>query len=222
MAAQAMSSHPAGASAGARSESTTALLGQVMLLVAAAIGFLVLGAWIGRDLSPGAAIAFSFGGLAMLFVQGLGGERFRRGGVALGWLFAVGLVLGLGLGPVLSYYASADPAAVTQAAGVTGLIVAAAGAGGFAVSKDLTGWLRPLAWAVLALVVAAIVAALLGTAGSPILSVLIGAVSAALILVDFNFLRRQGTEDDVVLLATGIFVSILNVFLSLLNLFSSE
>ena len=45
------------------------------------------------------------------------------------------------------------------------------------------------------------------------------AVSAALLIVDFNYLRRHATEDDVVWLATGIFVSIVNIFLSLLNLF---
>jgi modulator of FtsH protease len=43
-----------------------------------------------------------------------------------------------------------------------------------------------------------------------------------LILVDFNYIRRHGTEDDVVLLATGIFVSIVNIFLSLLNLFNGD
>jgi modulator of FtsH protease len=56
--------------------------------------------------------------------------------------------------------------------------------------------------------------------GSPILSIIIGGVSALLIMVDFNYLRKHGTEDDAVWLATGIFVSIINIFLSLLNLFS--
>ena len=46
------------------------------------------------------------------------------------------------------------------------------------------------------------------------------AVSAALILVYFNYMRKHATEDDVVWLATGIFVAIINIFLSLLNLFS--
>jgi modulator of FtsH protease len=38
------------------------------------------------------------------------------------------------------------------------------------------------------------------------------------IMVDFNYLRRHATEDDVVWLATGIFVSIVNIFITLLNL----
>ena len=42
--------------------------------------------------------------------------------------------------------------------------------------------------------------------------------SRALLVVDFNYVRKHATEDDVVWLATGIFVSIVNIFLSLLNL----
>ena len=48
------------------------------------------------------------------------------------------------------------------------------------------------------------------------------ALSAALIVVDFNYLRKHGTENDAIWLATGIFVSIVNIFISLLNIFSSR
>jgi modulator of FtsH protease len=208
--------------AGAAAASTGALLGQVLFLVAVAIGFLALGAVAGRDLSEGAAIAFSFAGFGMLLVQSLGGARFRTGPLALGWLFAVGLVIGLGLGPVLAAYASADPAAITQAAGATALVVAVMGAAGLALDKDLSGWLRPLSYAVFGLLLVGLVAVLLGTGATPLLSLGIAVVSAALILVDFNLLRQRGTEDDVVLLATGIFVSVVNLFLSFLDLFGQE
>jgi modulator of FtsH protease len=63
---------------------------------------------------------------------------------------------------------------------------------------------------------------LFSSGGSPVLSVIIGGVSALLILVDFNYLRKHGTEADAIWLATGIFVSIVNIFLSLLNLFSAD
>ena len=52
----------------------------------------------------------------------------------------------------------------------------------------------------------------------PLLSLVILVVSTGLILVNFNYLRKHGTERDAVWLATGIFVSIINIFLSLLNL----
>ena len=206
----------------AGSITTATLLGRVMFLVAVSVGFLTLGSFIGRDLSPGVAIALSLAAFGMLIVQAVGGDRFRVGGFALGWLFAVALVIGLGLGPVLAYYASADPGAITQAAGATALVVAAMGTGGLVIGRDLSGWLRPLTFIVFGLVLVSLVLVLLGDGGSPILSLAIAAVSAVLILVDFNYLRRHGTEDDAVILATGIFVSVVNIFLSLLNLFSGE
>ena len=47
-------------------------------------------------------------------------------------------------------------------------------------------------------------------------------MSAVCLLVDFNYLRKHGTERDTIWLATGIFVSIVNIFVSLLNIFSSD
>jgi modulator of FtsH protease len=198
------------------------LLGQVLFLVAVAIGFLAIGAYAGRDLSDGAAVAFTFGGFFMLLAQSFGGRAFRTGPFALGWLFAVGLVIGLGLGPVLTAYARTDPAAITQAAVTTALLVAVLGAGGYATDRDLTGWLRPLSYAVFTLLLVSLLVVLLGTAGSPLISLGIAIISGALIVVDFNLLRRGATEDDVILIATGIFVSIVNLFLSLLDLFTND
>lgn len=202
--------------------STARLLGHVMLLVSVALGFAAMGAYLGRELTPGAAIVASFVALGMLIVQAFGGEAYRVGPLAVGWLVAVGLVLGLGLGPVLVFYASADPSALLSAGVATTLVVAAVGIGGYALDKDLAGWLRPLSFAIFGLVVVTLVLFLAGTGSSPWLSVAIAGVSALLILVDFNFLRRHGTDDDAVLLATGIFVSVINIFLSLLNLFSQD
>jgi FtsH-binding integral membrane protein len=206
----------------ARERDTAALLGQVMFLVAVAIGFLVLGSYVGRDLALGTARILSFAGFGMLLVSSFGGERFRVGPFAIGWLCATSLAIGLGLGPVLSYAVANEPAVVTQAAGATGLIVLGMGAGGFALSKDLSRWMRPLSYIVFGAVIVSFVMVLFASGGNPILSVIIGGVSALLIAVDFNYLRKHGTEADAIWLATGIFVSIVNIFLSLLNLFSSD
>lgn len=94
------------------------------------------------------------------------------------------------------------------------------GALGFTLSKDLARWIRPLSLLVLLAVVVSIVMLVIGAASSPILSLVIYGLSAALILVNFNFLRKRAGENDVVWLATGIFVSIVNIFISLLNLLS--
>jgi modulator of FtsH protease len=205
-----------------RAISTTQLLGQVLFLVAIALGFCALGTLIGRDLSLGTARVCSFAGFGMLLVSSFAGERFRVGAFAMGWLFATALLIGLGLGPVIGYFATAEPEALTQAFAGTAATVLGAGALGFALSKDLAPWMRPLSLVVFALCAGTIVWTLFGGTISPLISLGIYGLSALLIVVDFNFLRKHGTEDDAIWLATGIFVSIVNIFLSLLNILSSR
>jgi FtsH-binding integral membrane protein len=201
--------------------STARLLGQVMFLVSVAIGFLALGIYMGRNLALGTATICSFAGLGMLLVASFApGRLFRVGPFAVVWLYALAVVLGLGLGPVIQEYLSTQPQVVYQAAGLTGLITVGMGAAGFAWDRDLARWMRPLSFIVLGLVVVSIVTVLLGSGANPLLSGAIALISAALILVDFNFLRKHGTEEHAVMLATGIFVSIINIFISLLNIFS--
>jgi FtsH-binding integral membrane protein len=202
--------------------SATKLLGQVMFLVAIALAFCALGTWIGRDLEVGTARILSFAGFGMLLVSSFAGERFRVGSFAMAWLFATALVIGLGLGPVISYFATVDSGALTQAFAGTAATVAGAGALGFFLSKDLAPWMRPLSLVVFAACVATIVISLASGSVSPWISGGIYLLSAALIVVNFNVLRKHGTEADAIWLATGIFVSIVNIFVSLLNIFSSR
>src|SRR3954465_2020142 len=134
----------------ARAISTAQLLGQVMFLVAIALGFCALGTLLGRDLALGTARLCSYGGFGMLMVSSFAGECFRVGAFAMGWLFATALMIGLGLGPVIAYFASVEDSALTQAFAGTAATVGGAGALGFALSKDLARWMRPLALLVFA------------------------------------------------------------------------
>ena len=202
--------------------SATKLLGQVMFLVAIALAFAAVGTWVGRDIEPGTARILSFAGFGMLMVSSFGGQRFRVGSFAMGWLFATALVIGLGLGPVIAYFATVDTSALTQAFAGTAATVAGAGSLGFFLSKDLAPWMRPLSLVVFAACAATIVISLFAGSVSPLVSGGIYLLSAALIVVDFNVLRKHGTEADAIWLATGIFVSIVNIFVSLLNIFSSR
>jgi modulator of FtsH protease len=205
-----------------RAIATSQLLGQVMFLVAVALGFCALGTLMGRDLSLGTARVCSFGGLGMLLVSSFAGERFRVGAFAMFWLFATALLIGLGLGPVINAYATLDPDALTQAFAGTAATVLGAGALGFALSKDLAPWMRPVSLLVFAACMGTIIWSLFGGTISPLISAGIYLLSALLIVIDFNFLRKHGTERDSIWLATGIFVSIVNIFISLLNIFSSR
>ena len=106
-----------------REISTAQLLGQVMFLVAVALGMAALGTQLGKDLSLGTARACSFVGFGMLLVSSFAGRRFRVGPFAMGWLFATAVAIGLGLGPVIAYFSQVDSAALTEAAGGTALTV---------------------------------------------------------------------------------------------------
>src|SRR5215208_6129319 len=99
------------ADARVREISVAQLLGQVMFLVAVALGFCALGTLLGRDLALGTARICSFAGFGMLLVSSFAGQRFRVGAFAMGWLFVTALVIGLGLGPVIQYFATIEPAA---------------------------------------------------------------------------------------------------------------
>src|ERR1700758_4746219 len=107
-----------------------AVFGQVMGLVAATVGFMALGAYIGRNLSGGAGILFFIAGFACIF--GLeAATAHGREQLAIGLLLGLGLTLGLAVAPILNVYAKANPAAVWQAAGATAATVAGLGAIGY-------------------------------------------------------------------------------------------
>lgn len=196
-----------------------ALLGQVMFLVAVALGFAALGSYIGQDLSQGAALGCFFAGFGMLMAANFA-ERLRVGTLAVVWLYTIALLIGLGIGPALNQLLTVDPDVVSTAAAGTALATVGAGAIGFYLSKDLKAWMRPLSLVILAAVGVSIFLLISGTSAPPILSLVILVVATGLIVVNFNYLRKHGTERDAVWLATGIFVSIINIFLSLLNLLS--
>jgi modulator of FtsH protease len=189
-----------------------------MSLVGVAIAFLAVGALVGRDVALGTAQVLGFAAIGMLLVQSFV-PALRRGGTGIAWLFGLALILGISLGPVLNAYADADPDAVIQAAGATALTTLAMGAWGLSTERDLSRWLRPLSLVMLGVFIAGLLLLLFGAAGSPLFSLAVIAVSAALLVIDFNIVRNQATEDDAIWLATGIFVSIVNLFLSFLNLF---
>ena len=211
---------PADTTAVTRDESR-AVFGQVMGLVALTLGFLALGAYIGRDLSGGwgiLAFVASFGCVIGLNVASKRGTEQ----VAITLLFGLGLLLGLALGPVLSSYVEANPAAVWQAAGATGGVVAGLGAVGYATRRDLSSWYRALFWALLGLIVFGLVASFVSIPKENIIWSVAGLVIfGGYTVLDFNRLRRLGQEGAVPI-AASIFLDVLNIFLFFLQLFGGN
>ena len=201
--------------------STSAIFGRVMALVAITVGFAAAGIWIGRELTGWQWFIpwlISLGCLIGLHVANARGSH----GLALGLLFAFGLLLGISVGSTVYYYAETDSTAVAQAVAATALFTLALGAGGYAIRRDLSFLYRILFWLLLALIAFGIVLIFVNLPGGATIYALLGLVIfGGYVVVDFNRLRRAGGEEAIPL-AAGIFLDIFNIFLLFLRLFASR
>ena len=197
------------------------LLGQVMGYVAATVAFAALGAYLGRDLDGGTGLLLFLATVPVVVGLNVAAARGREQ-LAIGLLFGLGLLLGLGVAPLIADYAEGDPSALWQAAGATAAFVAALGAYGYATRRDLSSWARPLFWALLALIGFGIVAIFVSIPSSNIIYAVAGiGIFGAFTIFDFNRLRRS-TPDAAVPIAAGIFLDVFNVFLLALDLFGGR
>ena len=88
---------------------TLTLFGQTMAYVAATAGFFALGAYLGRNLSESLGWVLFIAAIACLFTMRLTARRsVPLTSLLLG---AFGLLIGVAMGPLLTYYAATDPAA---------------------------------------------------------------------------------------------------------------
>ena len=96
---------------------------------------------------------------------------------------------------------------------------AALGAGGYATRRDLSFLYRFLFFALLGLIVFGIVQIFLRIpGGSMVYSILGLVIFGGYVVVDFNRLRRAGS-DETIPLAAGIFLDVFNIFLFFLQIF---
>lgn len=197
-----------------------AVFGSVMALVALTLGCTALGAHIGGDLGHTPALLCIIAAAVAICLTPGAAERSEAR--AMGALFTAGLLLGLGLGPVLRVAVAAHPDAIRSAAETTAIFVAVLGAAGYSMRCDLGVLWRALLVAVGGLLMTALVAMLLS---SPMVdrAYSIGGivVFGGYTLFDFNRMRRAGVQ-DVFPLAIGIFLDAVNAFMFLLNLGSGE
>jgi modulator of FtsH protease len=198
-----------------------ALFGQVMALVALTVGVATLGVYVARN--SGGALWFIawLAALGCLIALNVANSRGNTG-LALVLLMAFGLLIGASVSSTVNYYARTDPTAVRQAFGATALFVGGLGAGGYAIRRDLSFLYRILFWLLLALIAGGLVLIFVHIPAAYTAYSLIGlAIFGLYTVVDFNRLRRAGT-DEAIPLAAGIFIDVLNVFLLFLRLFASS
>jgi modulator of FtsH protease len=194
------------------------LFGQTMGLVAVTAALFAVGAYLGRNMSSGAGFLWFIA--AFVCLLGLNVAIRRSEQLAIGLLFAFGVLVGLGTAPTIAYYATTNPQAVWQAGGATALFIAGFGAAGYATRRDLQPLARFFFWALLALIVFGIVTIFVRIPnGSLIYAVLGLVVFAGFTMIDFQRLRKSKDIRVAPLLAASIFLDILNVFLFFLSIF---
>src|SRR3954454_11740185 len=208
---------PGELAAGRERVDSRAVFGQVMGLVAVTVVFAAAGAYIGRDLSTGGGWIAFIG--AIVCIVGLNVAAKRNEQLAIAFLFGMGLLLAFFAGPIFAFYANNTPAVLWQACGAPGLFVGGLGAYGYATSRDLSGWARPLFFALLALIVFGFVGLLVAIPGGNIIYCVLGLVIfGAYSIFDFNRLKRADMSQAVPI-AAAIFLDIFNVLLLFLSLF---
>jgi FtsH-binding integral membrane protein len=196
-----------------------AVFGQVMGLVAVALGFSALGAYILRNSTGGTGIIFFIGAFACIFgLQAAAARGHEQLATAL--LFGLALLLGMAISPIIVYYAKTNPGVVYEAAGSTALFVCALGTFGYSTRRDLSPYIKPLMIAFGVVFVFGLIALFVAIPGSNIIyCVLMLLVFGGFTIFDFNRLAKGGQYQSAVPIAAGIFLDIFNVFILLLSLF---
>ena len=196
------------------------IFGEVMGLVAITCLFAAAGAYIGKDLTGLTVLVPWLVAFGCIFGLNVANARGNRQ-LALVLLFAFGLLLGIAVGNMLNSYATTNPEALYQAAAATGLFVAALGAGGYAIRRDLSGLYRLAFWLLLGLIVFGIVLIFVNMPGGSLIYAVLGlGIFGLYTLLDFNRLRRAG-QQEVIPLAAGIFLDVFNIFLFFLRIFGN-
>ena len=198
--------------------SVPGLLGQVLGITG--VGFLVTAcaAYLFRDISYGAGLVAVFAGFVLLFVV----QAVRNNPpVALLLFYAFTFVEGIGIAPVINYYASlAGPDVVVSAAATTGFGMLVLGGVAFVFSVDWRRFSGIAAGALIALIIVGVISAFTHWVHPTVYSWLTLAVFTLLTLVDFSRIRAGGEGLTPVQLALSIYLDAINIFLALLRIFS--
>ena len=202
-------------------DDTRTLFSQTMGLVAATTGLFALGAYLGRDLSYGWGWVWFIA--AFLCLIGLNSAVRQSEQLALGVLFAFGVLMGLATAPTITYYADTNPQILWQAGGATALFIAGFGAAGYATRRDLSALARLFFWALIALIGFGILLIFAQIPNGELIYAILGLVIfAGLTMFDFQRVRTTSDATSAPLLAASIFLDILNVFTLFLSLFGGS
>lgn len=201
------------------------LLSKVSYLLCTCLIATAGGAYLSRDFAPGTQLFFFLGAIACLF--GINFTR-RQPSVSLALLYALSVLEGMTLGPLLNAYVHLDGGQlVAQAFILTGGTVAAIGAYISVTNKDYGFLGKFLMWGLIGLIVVAVVSMFFGgplytASGNMIYSIIGAAIFVGFTLYDFSNIKHRYGPNDYVIATVQVYLDFLNLFLFLLRILSGN
>ena len=194
------------------------LFAHTMGLVAITAAFFAGGAYLGRNLSSGAGLLFFIASFVCLLGMNFAIRTSEQ--LAVGLLFAFGVLIGLAVAPTIAYYASTDPKARLGGGRSDGALHRGLRRGRLCDPARPAAARAGLFWALLALIVFGIVTIFVSIPDGALIYAILGLVIfAGFTMFDFQRLRKSKDIRGAPLLAASIFLDILNVFLFFLSIF---
>ena len=199
------------------------VMARVLGLLGFSFAFTAAGALVGIQIGPGGYLIGLLASVIALVALLLLKERTP---LNLILLYAFATADGLLLGGILEQYVRAGlGGAIVDAAGTTAAVTIAASAYGVTTKRDLTKFAGILTIGLFALLGALIVGLFVHLAAFQLAVAVIGALLfTGFITLDLQRVARTdaASEGDAILLAVGIYLDIVNLFLFLLQIFGLE
>lgn len=197
-----------------------AILGRVLSLLGVAFLCTAGGAFIGQMLGPGAFILSIVGSIGTLIALMFAREKSPWN---LWLMYGFATFEGMAIGLIVDRYIAAGlGGAVLNAAATTGVVTLVAGGYGYTTKRDLTKLGGVLFIGLIAVVVASIVGIFIQLpAFHLVLSVITALLFTGFLVFDLNRVAnaKDVTEGQIILLAVGVYLDIINLFLALLRIF---
>lgn len=204
---------------GARTLTRSGLLAKVAGLLAFSMAFTAVGGLVGVEL-PGLALPALIGVLILSFVVSL---ARNVAGLNLILLYTLTTLMGVALGGIIDVYLQAGAGTVVvEAGGTTALLTVGLSAYALTTKRDFSGLGSKLFLALLGLIAVSIVSIFVHATMLEILIGLAGSILFSVYLI-YEVQQARFVEDtlpNAIVLAVGIYLSIINLFLSLLRLFT--
>jgi len=196
------------------------LLAQVLGITALGLGITALAVYLFPNVPSGVGlIAMLIGFVVLISIN----ATRANGTLSLALFYAFAFLEGIGIAPVVTYYAHvAGPGVVFNAALTTGLGMFALGAVVYATGLDLRRFQGFVMLALIGVIIVSVVSIFVHFIQPTTISWLVLVIFSALVLIDFARIRAGGDGLTPVQMAVSIYLDAINIFLALLRILGNR